>query len=422
MKVEQVKDYEIVYGNDKKIARNKKWKFIDNILRKEKINYEWIETKNQPYILKINKKDYCIQYNMYISNVTYLGKPHPGYKKRMQLSESADRSYLKEDNTPTNITLLIGLYVFDENNPIIVSWDASANKTAGKSKSSHVYVNDLQLAMINGASQRTDKKKNNIYCYLPDNFIHFLDYNHIDVNHSETFLSYLKSFGFDYNEYFFIDDMVKYLKEDLERKNYVWDGKESIVEMKEKGYGKWRETEWQGFFFEYLMEKRLLDESVEMRQVLEIPGPRYGRTTFDSFYNIPWDFKVHSDSGNSVITNDLEAINLAIKDYGKVGFIIISGTSEYEKDHEFSDWRNELKGGLSKNQLDNIKKKKKHRKLKSEFKPERLTVVIVDKDSIKKHSVVGGFHNPNDNVRRDKLSLNFRKFDEELIYDALFKE
>ena len=44
---------------------------------------------------------------------------HPIFKKRMQLSESADKSYLKNNNNSQNITLLLGLYVFDENNPII---------------------------------------------------------------------------------------------------------------------------------------------------------------------------------------------------------------------------------------------------------------------------------------------------------------
>lgn len=422
MIVEQVKDCRIVYGEDKKIARTGKWKFIDEILKKQGVNYKWINTKKQPYILEINHNDYSVQYNLYISNVTYLGNPHPKFKKRMQLSESADKSYLKNNNNSQNITLLLGLYVFDENNPIIVSWDSSANKDAGKSKSSHVYVKDIQQAMLNGASQRADKRKNSVYCYQPKHLLHFLDYNHYDVNHSETFLSYLNNFGLEFNEYYFIDDMIKYLKEDLKEKDFIWDGKKSITEMKENSFSKWKETEWQGFFFEFLMEKRLFDKHDDMKQVLEIPGPKYGKTVFDSFYNIPWDFKVHSDNSSSVITNDLEAIQLAIEEYGKVGFIIISGTSIYESDREFSDWRNELKGGLSKNQLDNMKKKKPHRKLKTEFKPEKITVVVIDKDSIKKHSVVGGFHNPNGNVRRDKLSLNMNRLDEELLIEALFEE
>ena len=426
MVVEQVKDCKIVNGEDKIIHWTKKWLFIDIILKKEKIDYQWIENKHQPYIIKVKMADYYVQYNIYVSNVTYLGNPHPKYKKRMQLSESADKSYLKIVNDPMNITLLLGLYVYDENNPIIVAWDSSANQNAGKSKSSHVYVNDLQLAMINGANQRIDKYRNNVYCFQPKYLVNFFNYNHIDNSHSESFLSFLRNTGLEFNEYYFIEDMVKYLKEDLKDKNYIWDGKISIKEMKENNFSQWKQTEWQGFFFEFLIEKiiseRLVDDSSQTKHILEMPGPIYGKTKFDSFYNIPWDLKVHSNNSNSVITNDLEAIQNAINDYGKVGFIIVSGESTYENDHEFSDWRNELKGGLSKNQKENIAKNKKHRKLKVQFKPERITVVTIDNNSIKKHTTVGGFHNPNGNVRRDKLSLDFTKIDEEILIDALFED
>ena len=423
MIVEQVKDCKIENGLDKKIGRGQKWKFIDNILKKDKFDYEWIETKKQPYILKMRMIDYYVQFNLYISNVTYLGNPHPKYKKRMQLSESADKSYLKKDNTPVNITLLLGLYMYDENNPIIVAWDSSANKEAGKSKSSHVYIKDIQDAMINGASQRIDKHKNNVYCFKCEHLKNFLNYNFMNINHTVSFINYLKDFGIDVDEFSFTSEMIKYIKDDLAKKDFVWDGKKSIKEMRDNSYSKWRETEWQGFYFEYLMQKSLMDKHEDMQQVLEIPGPRYGNTVFDSFYNIPWDFKVHSDRSGSVITNDLEAIEKAIDDYGRVGFIIISGTPTYETETEFSDWRNELKGGLSKNQIDNISKNKKHRKLKTEFKPEKITVITIDNETIKKHLIVSGFHQPDGKVRREKLSINMNKLSsEEIIFNELLDE
>lgn len=423
MMVEQVKNCMIENGKDKKVNRGQKWKFIDNILKKDSIDYEWINTKKQPYTLKIRMLDYYVQFNLYISNVTYLGNPHPKFKKRMQLSNSADKSYLKRDNTLTNITLLLGLYTYDENNPIIVAWDSSANKNAGKSKSSHVYIKDIQDAMINGASQRIDKHKNNVYCFRCEQLKNFLNYNFMNIDHSESFISYLKDFGIHVDEFSFTTDMIKYIKEDLAKKEFVWDGKKSIKEMQDNSYSKWRETEWQGFYFEYLMQRSLMEKHEDMQQVLDIPGPKYGNTVFDSFYNIPWDFKVHSDNSNTLITNDLEAIQKAIDDYGKVGFIIISGTPKYEENTEFSDWRNELKGGLSKNQIENLNKNKKHRKLKTEFKPERITIVTIDKESIKKHMIVSGFHQPDGKIRREKLSINLNRLTEaEILFNELLDE
>ena len=142
-----------------------------------------------------------------------------------------------------------------------------------------------------------------------------------------------------------------------------------------------------------------------MGQLLEMPGPKYGKTVIDGFYNIPWDFKVHVAGSNQIITNDMEAIELALESYGKIGFIIVSGLAEKEEDTEFSDWRNELKGGLSKNQLDNIQKNKKHRKLKTNFTPQRIMAITVDKEGLTKHGILRGLKNPNGNIRRDKLII-----------------
>ena len=119
----------------------------------------------------------------------------------------------------------------------------------------------------------------------------------------------------------------------------------------------------------------------------------------------------------------MEAIEKAIDDYGKVGFIIISGTPTYEANYEFSDWRNKLKGGLSKNQIENISKKKKHRRLKTDFKPESIIVITIDNETIKKHLIVSGFHQPDGKIRRDKLAINLDKLsEEELLFNELLDE
>src|SRR3990172_3833840 len=82
-----------------------------------------------------------------------------------------------------------------------------------------------------------------------------------------------------------------------------WDGKNSILEMRDSGNTQWRQMEWIGFYFQFLCEKYL-------SAVMQIPGPRYGRVEFDGFLDIPWDFKAHSINtlSRGVIINDSEAI------------------------------------------------------------------------------------------------------------------
>lgn len=422
--VQQVHNEKVINGYDKYVrSNNKKCDIFEKALKKSNVNIEWINKKKQPYNFKIELNDESTQINIYLSCITYLGNPHPKYKKRMQLSEAADKSFLERDNTKDNITLMIGLYLFDENNPIFVAWDSSSNKTAGKSKSSHVYVNDILLATKNGVSERKDKNHNNIYCFKPDYLLEFIKYNYLYLEHQISFIEYLNKINKNINEYMFLDEIVNSLKEDLIIRNFVWDGKTCLKEMKENNYRNWTQTEWQGFFLEYLMQKEMTKSKKKMEQILEIPGPKYGKTIFDSFYNIPWDFKVHVNDSNQIITNDMEAINLALKEYGEIGFIILSGSAEKELGTEFSDWRNELKGGLSKNQLNNIAKNKKHRKLKTKFIPSEIKVITIDKDGLSKHKVLKGLKNPNGNIRRDKLIINLDELSpEEIILCELLSD
>ena len=67
-------------------------------------------------------------------------------------------------------------------------------------------------------------------------------------------------------------DFVK--KSDLIKDRLVkipknWDGKKSILEMKEGGSNQWRQMEWIGWYFEYLCQKNLYE-------IMEIPGHKYG--------------------------------------------------------------------------------------------------------------------------------------------------
>ena len=111
----------------------------------------------------------------------------------------------------------------------------------------------------------------------------------------------------------------------------VWDGRISILEMKETDYPQWKQMEWIGFYFQYLCEKHL-------NHYMEIPGKKYGNVNFDAFKDVPWDFKAHAmnTSTHQLIVNDSEAIANGIKDYGSVGLILALGKVVYnDEDRTF---------------------------------------------------------------------------------------
>ncbi len=98
-----------------------------------------------------------------------------------------------------------------------------------------------------------------------------------------------------------------------------WDGKESILKLKDANYN-WRQMEWWSFYFEHLCFQKLSDQ-------FEMPGDRFGKVktaSFDLKRTINWDIKtkaIKSDDHRSIL-NDVEATRQSIQKYGAHGLII----------------------------------------------------------------------------------------------------
>lgn len=192
-----------------------------------------------------------------------------------------------------------------------------------------------------------------------------------------------------------------------------WDGRKSILEMKESGFNQWKQMEWIGFYFQFLCEKFL-------NNIMEIPGPRYGNVRFDGFKKIPWDFKAHAinTSSHQIIVNDSEATANAISDYGSVGLILAMGEVKYNDDKRtFQKWHEALKGGKSKYELERIKRGAWSRLRKVEFNLKQISFIkIDDMVLVKCGSFQRDFRNANGRPRREKVLLDLEKLDEEIIY------
>ena len=94
-----------------------------------------------------------------------------------------------------------------------------------------------------------------------------------------------------------------------------WNGRTSIVEMKEANFNQWKQMEWIGFYFEFLCQKYLKD-------IMKFHKIKYGNVKFDGFFKVPFDFKAHAINTEShqVIINDTKSTMKAIEEYG---FVIV---------------------------------------------------------------------------------------------------
>lgn len=90
-----------------------------------------------------------------------------------------------------------------------------------------------------------------------------------------------------------IEDTVKKLQIASLNIPKNWDGRNSIIEMKEEGSKQWRQMEWMGFYFEFLCQKHFAN-------IIDMPGKKYGNTEFDAFSEISWDFKAHAANTTTI--------------------------------------------------------------------------------------------------------------------------
>ena len=191
-----------------------------------------------------------------------------------------------------------------------------------------------------------------------------------------------------------------------------WDGKNSILDMKNNGGKNWRQTEWIGWYFEFLCERYL-------KEIMEFQKIKYGNTYFDGFLNVPFDFKTHVSNSKTkdVVINDKEAVLNALRDYGYIIVVMAIGKAEYnDLDRTFQNWHEQIKGGKSKYEFDRIKRKAPSRLRKVNFKVDEIFFIKMDKETLKKCKIFQeNFRNSNGSLRRPKFSLNPYKLDKEII-------
>ena len=211
------------------------------------------------------------------------------------------------------------------------------------------------------------------------------------------------------------DTIFRLLKEGLPE---IWDGKESIKYMRSEGCNQWKQMEWPGFYFQFMCETILSKNGF-----MDIPGPKYGNVEFDGFRTIPWDFKAHSidparEDKEQIPTNGFNEVVKAIDEYGAVGFIIMSGLTEYDDENmSFKRWHDEFKGGVSNYEKERVKRKAPSRRRKVSFSPTELVFVLVDEDNIDScGKFQKNFRNADGSARNAKILLDLKRNDNLIVY------
>lgn len=111
-----------------------------------------------------------------------------------------------------------------------------------------------------------------------------------------------------------------------------WDGRACVQEMRDAEFTHWRQTEWVGWYFEYVGIPALVNAfGGAPRRVLN--------TTFDYELRSVWDLKAHSvGKDDGAILNDTASIHACLDSGSGLGFVVLMGDADYADATAFDLW------------------------------------------------------------------------------------
>ena len=198
-----------------------------------------------------------------------------------------------------------------------------------------------------------------------------------------------------------------YLKDSLNSLKNVWDGKECILEMKNNNSTHWRQTEWIGFYGEFIIRAALKKQSI-----VKLSGDTFGRVVFDLAGQINWDIKSHPNSSVSALLNDCEATDLSITKNKYHGLIILCVDCQFDNTGNFKQWHDELKGKTSAYEHERVARGAPSRRRKVSALLKDIKLLLIDNSNISQlGKAQEGWRNSNGGARRAKYSITHQQID-----------
>ena len=367
----------------------------DEIVKIALDTFDNVELKDDGYIYgRYDKTDFCL----YFKNISYLGNPHPIYKKRIQIPNTFKELY--DNNMNRNIkTLLIGIYKY-KNNILFCDFDTSTyvNKKMNNS-SAHIYTIDLLKGLETDFFQKNDKRGNKITVFTKNAKNEFYKYKfeHTEI---ESKIEIVNTF----------DAFFKSISKE-------WFGIDCYKEMIQSGYNNKFQSEWAGFYLEYLLDLYITEHHL-YDIVRYLQNKKENEIDLDLYFskiNSYGDLKTHSDSSSGILGNDLQTIEELVKS-GKVYYVVCNHETNYDKDYEFEVtkfWNKEQ----HKSDILSYSNKMKHDvRLRSYF------ILEINKFNFKYLNIYNQGKNSNGDARNPKISININDIDNFLIHMVEFIE
>ena len=363
------------------------------------------------------------RYSLRCKNITYLGNPHPVFKKRIQIAGDLVDFYvnsLDADATP----LLIGIYE-NQGNLLFTEFgiDTYVEKKAHNS-SAHVYSSDLVSATVDGFFQKTDYFGNRVTVFRKDMVNVFLD---AVLNEKDFVLTAdeVKT-GFEermlaYYNHMLNDRVLPDIKTFFDGLNKNWFGIDCYNEMFEAGYSKKGWAEWTGSYLEYKFEA-YINENEKVSETIQFYQDRTdGGIDLDLYFPLLetyGDLKAHNVASRGIPGNDYETVMRILNKHlvsSHIYYIIAEHTATKDKDFgsEVTVYWNRL---LNKDNLNSYADKMKH-----DATVVRAYVLDINNDNKVYLSIFRQGVNSNGRPRAPKIMIEEKSLEHFILEEINFK-
>lgn len=406
------------------------------------------------YVGMYNGKRYAIR----CKNITYLGNPHPIFKKRIQISDDL-QNYYKSAIEIGAKPILLGVYEHDSKTLFVdFRIDTYVEKKAHNS-SAHIYTYDLAIAMTEGYFQKTDYFGNTITAFPAENVNVFLDdylfenedsayaFNTESMYDTTEHNSIIKEEGY-LQEVFDKSDkevyqievqktseeekiryaqeykkklqerVIPYVKKFFEKERKEWNGIDCYREMIENNYKNKYQPEWPGFYLEFEFEKYINDSGVK-DVVQYYQDKSSGGIDLDLYFpclDSYGDLKSHSINSSGIPGNDWDTV-MSIIDEKKINshiyYIVCENEVEKDSDHEYEVT----------NYWNTMQKKKNlmsyHKKMKHNVKLNKMYVLDINNDNKEHLTIFKQGINSNGKPRKPKIMIEDKNLKEFVIAEFI---
>lgn len=358
-------------------------------------------------IIKSGSRKLLKQSNTIIAlkQITYLGNPHPLYKKRAQMPGWFPEVYNEYTRCGYDVYFM-GVYTYKEN---IIMFNFQLDSYGGNkfnNSSAHVLINDIYQATRKGYYKKIDKNKNVIDCFRPE----FLDIVLKGCKIEDNELSVIEKFNtqFEFNE-----------KLDVMR---------CVPEMTEVQWPDRNQGEWPGFYLEYRYDLFLKSSASE--QTIKFQKLKSNNAyDFDLYFpnsQFYGDLKSSDNTKKVSPGNDKDSLDAYLETGNKFWYIIYEHDTVMSKDNDdravvaWNEFR--LENGYKKLQDDiNNGKIDWMFSYKNRLK-ESVTytgMFILEINDANKHLVFSDFnqgHQPDGSKRKGKYMIKKREIENFIVY------